>query len=476
MSCVHGHCVPARRRCPVKGREHACQARHVIEPLEHRTNRCMSGPWARMGQVATGFDETWASLLECTPDLVVVVDADGRIGHANHLSARLFGDREGILGRRICDLLPGEYRAQVWESIETVFRTGETIRQVVAFSVDGSGTLCSQACIGPITRNGRVVGVGMFFTDITEQERLQARLRERDTLLRSIVRAMPRMMDILEGLIRQGMAGEEPERRASELQLCREQMIQIGRLASIGKASFSLMQRLPQFLTAIGMSVENARAKLNAASRQDGAGRELEAALRAVSALATGVEQVRGFAETGSRHPLVHAVDLGASLARAVQLLEAQARGTSTAISIEPCEEWPAVRMAEGDAEQLCFTLIENLLRFADGKRNHRIVVRSVVKEHDIELRFSGDEGLVEKEDVEVTWDRPYPSEAGAQAADLGLYVAWDIVVRAGGTIRRECTAGLACTFFVSLPIVDQISCRRGQSGGRRKTAGICRR
>jgi PAS domain S-box-containing protein len=407
---------------------------------------------------------------------VVVVDVDGRIGHINHTSSRLSAGREGIIGRRICDLLAPEYRVPMRESIEAVFRTGETIRQGVGCSADGNDAACCEACIGPITQNGRVIAVGMFFTDITERERLQTRLRERERLLRSIVRAVPRMMDILEGLIRHGADVDEPARRSQELELCREQMLQIGRLASIGKASSSLMQRLPQFLTAIGMSIENAQAKLDAASCHDGAGRELEAALRAVSTLAMGVDQVRGFAETGSRQPLVHAVDLGASLARAVQLLEAGARGASTVFSIEPREEWPAVRMAEGDAEQLCFALIENLIRFADGKRNHRIVVRSVVKEHDIELQFSGDEGLVAQDDVEVALDRPCPAEAVAQAADLGLYVAWDIVVRAGGTIHRERTAGPARTFFVSLPIVDQVSRRRGQSGGRRKTTGVRRR
>lgn len=418
----------------------------------------------------------WDSLLECTPDLVVVVDVDGRIGHINHTSSRLSEGCQGMIGRRICDLLAPDYRTPMRESIEAVFRTGETIRQVVGFSAGGNDAMCSEACIGPITQNGRVIAVGMFFTDITERERLQTRLRERERLLRSIVRAVPRMMDILEGMIRHAADVDEPARRSQELELCREQMIQIGRLASIGKASSSLMQRLPQFLTAIGMSIENAQAKLDAASRHDGAGRELEAALRAVSTLAMGVDQVRGFAETGSRQPLIHAVDLGASLARAVQLLEAGARGASTVIWIEPREEWPAVRMAEGDAEQLCFALIENLIRFADGKRNHRVVVRSVVKEHEIELQFSGDEGLVAKEDMEVASDRPCPGEAVAQVADLGLHVAWDIAVRAGGAICRERTAGPACTFFVSLPIVDQVSCRRGQSGGRRKTTGGRRR
>lgn len=423
-----------------------------------------------LSRPCTVLDERWNSLLECTSDLVVVVDGHGLISHVNHMPARLAGSREGVVGRSIYDFLAPEYRVSVREAIERVFQTGETIRQVVCFCANGSGALCSEACIGPITQNGQTVAAGMFFTDITEREKLQTRLRESQMLLSSIVRAVPKMMDILEGLICHGTNVGEPGRRAQELELCREQMVQIGRLASIGKASSSLTQRLPQFLTAIGMSIENALAKLDVAAIRDGVGRELEAALGAVSALAAGVEQVRNFAATGSRQPVVHAVDMGAILVGVVQLLEARARGVNTVICLDHLDELPKVRMAEGDAEQLFFSLIENLMRFTDGKKHHRITVSGVVNDRDVELRFSDDDGLGEKETSGVSLDRLFTVEPIAKAVDLGLCVAWDIVIQAGGAICHESTAGVGSTFFVNLPMADRVRSQWGQSGRKRKT------
>jgi len=281
------------------------------------------------------------------------------------------------------------------------------------------------------------------------------------------------MMDILEGLVRSQPDVVEPRRRAVELELCREHVIQIGRLASIGKAYLNLTQRLPQFLTAIGMSVENALAKMDFGASSNGAGQELEAALQAVSALATGVAQVCAFAETGPKRPLVHPVDLGVSLARVLPLLEPQRRRASAIIHIENHAEWPMVCMAEGDAEQLFFALIDNLLRIAESQREHRITISSVVNEANADIVFSGGNRLATREDVDVPSGFVPPAEPGIQSSDLGLHVAYDVAVRAGGTIRREGTAGSRPVFFVSLPIVERVSCMWGQDGRRPKATDL---
>jgi C4-dicarboxylate-specific signal transduction histidine kinase len=234
-------------------------------------------------------------------------------------------------------------------------------------------------------------------------------------------------------------------------------MIQIGRLSAIGKASSNLTQRLPQFLSAISLSIENALAKLDTATRRDGVGEELEIALRAVSALTAGVEQVRGFAETGSQQSLVHRVDLRASLARVVPLLEARARALNTVIRTDLQDELPPVRMAKGDAEQLFFSLIESLMRSADGKRPHRITVSGVVNDQNVELRFSGDEGLIDKESSGMSLDRLLAAERVATPGDLSPCVAWDIAARAGGAIRGRDGDGAGAAFCVMLPISDQV-------------------
>lgn len=129
-----------------------------------------------------------------------------------------------------------------------------------------------------------------------------------------------------------------------------------------------------------------------------------------------------------------------------------------------------------GDAEQLFYALIEYLMRLADGKRHHCITVGHEVKDHHIEVHFSGDSDLAEKEDSSIASDRSFQAEPAPQAVDLGLHVAWDIVVRAGGTIRRTSIPGQGSTFSSSLPILDRASVQRGQNGGKRKTTCLRRR
>lgn len=430
----------------------------------------------RLGRGRVLLDERWDCLLECTPDLVVVVDGDGLVSYINHIPAQLTGGRADIVGCCFYDFLAPEYRVRVRASIGRVFQTGETIRQVVCFSANGSGVLRGEVCIGPITRNGRVVAAGMFCADITEREKLESRLRDSEMLLSSIVRAVPKMVDILEGAIRHGPDAAKPGRRTQEIQLCREHMLQIGRLASIGKVGSGLTQRLPQFLTAIGMSIENAMTKLDAASCRDEVGRELEAALRVIATLTADVEQVRGFAATACRHPLVHAVDLRAILVGVVQVLKAGARRMNTVIRIEGPDELPPVRMATGDAEQLFFSLFEDLLRSADGGKHNCITVSSIVNDHSLELRFAGQYHREENESLDAPLDRLFTVEPVVKAADLGLHVAWDVVAQAGGTIRRENTATTGLTFFVRLPIADSPSSEWDQSGEKWRTTCFRRR
>ena len=214
-----------------RGRSHAGTS--AGDATGHSGVHHMRGPHRRLNRIGAVSDERWRSLLECTPDLVVVVDSKGLIAHVNHMPAGLTGSREGVVGRSIYDFLTPESRVSVGESIARVFQTGETVRHAVCFSANGSGPAWSQACIGPVTQNGRTVAVGLFCADTAEREKLESRLRESETLLRSIVRVVPRMMEILEGLIRHGAANSGPQRRAQELKLCREQMIQIGRLSAI---------------------------------------------------------------------------------------------------------------------------------------------------------------------------------------------------------------------------------------------------
>ncbi len=406
--------------------------------------------------------ESWASLLDCTHDLALVVNAHGLISYANRGAARLAPNPDEVLGRNICEFLVAEHRAAVRESIQDVFCTGARIRQQVCFSVSGDRVWTSELHMGPITESERTVAVGVFAADLAERDRLEAKLRESQILLSSLVKAAPKMMEILEGVIHQADTDAEPVPGLRQLDLYREHLVQIGRLISVGEAASDFAQRLPQFLTAIGMSVENAVAGLQAAFCRARIQKELEAALEAVLSLAREAERVRAFAQTHRRQALVHAVDLGAILVKAVRLVEARARRTNATICMDDLGELPRVCMAEGDAEQLFFSLLESILSLADGRRPRRIVIGGLTNDHSVELHFSGCWSQADRQHGDDSSEGVFAASPMALISDLRLAVASDIVARAGGHLHRECIAGGFLTFFVILPASDRADLSRG--------------
>jgi hypothetical protein len=113
--------------------------------------------------------------------------------------------------------------------------------------------------------------------------------------------------------------------------------------------------------------------------------------------------------------------------------------------------------MAEGDAEQLVFSLLEWLLNSADGKRHHRIRVSGAASNGRLELQLVSDYHLDDGGKWDMLLNHLVKGEPVANPMDLELYVARDIVVHSEGTIHCEREAGVGCTFFVSLPMVDRV-------------------
>src|SRR5210317_262485 len=69
-------------------------------------------------------EELWRSLVETAPDIITTVDRDGIIRLINQSMGVLSTDQ--TIGRRFYDFLPPEYQEMANESVESVFRTGET--------------------------------------------------------------------------------------------------------------------------------------------------------------------------------------------------------------------------------------------------------------------------------------------------------------------------------------------------------------
>ncbi len=119
---------------------------------------------------------TARALIDTPVDPMLLLDAAGFILDLNQAAALLLGgDREALLGRRLCDLAPQEAAARWQERIEHVRRAGRMLR----FQDRHAGRWLD-VVISPISESdGQVARLAVHAHDITEIKRLEEQvLRE----------------------------------------------------------------------------------------------------------------------------------------------------------------------------------------------------------------------------------------------------------------------------------------------------------
>lgn len=395
-------------------------------------------------------------------DLMVVVDAEGLISHVCHGSPDFASIAERIVGASVYSILAPACHAGMRESIEYVLRTGRATRRVVCLSAENSAFSICEARLGPIGQNGHTAAVGVFLENLHDHNTLSGSLGTSEALLASVMEAVPMTLEMTRGLLRYGVSIAKLVREEREISLYKQHMVQLGRLMAVGQVSTSLVQKLPQFLTTIGLSIENALAESKTPPRGGGIKGELEAALEGVSTLANVVEQACRLARTQPEARLVHAVDVRDAVVKMVGLLEARAQQVGTTICVDALGEVAPVRMAEGDAEQLVLSLLENLIwPGCDGE--HRCVsVGAWTSGRLVELRFSGYRDPAATADPGRFDGGPSSDATTATMANMSLRVARDVVACAGGQISSEHAPDGHLTFSVALPRADQACSEAG--------------
>jgi len=110
-------------------------------------------------------EELWRSLVETAPDIITTVDRDGIIRFINQSMGVLSTDQ--TIGRCFYDFLPREYQEMAVESVESVFRTGETDSFEVRSGQSNDLTWYTYR-VGPLRISGRVVAATIIASNTTE--------------------------------------------------------------------------------------------------------------------------------------------------------------------------------------------------------------------------------------------------------------------------------------------------------------------
>ena len=140
-------------------------------------------------QQAVGDSEAnWRSLVESVPDIISTMTLDYRLEFINRLPPTLGLKPQDIVGKSVFEFLAEEHHDGFKEACAQVIKTGE----VATYEVQGliSGYWYA-SCIGPIQRDGELVGFVMASTNITDRKRAEIELQHSEERFRRAVLNAP---------------------------------------------------------------------------------------------------------------------------------------------------------------------------------------------------------------------------------------------------------------------------------------------
>ena len=110
-------------------------------------------------------EELWRSLVETAPDIITTVDREGTIHFINQPTGILTPDQ--MMGRCFYNFLPQAYQEMAMDSVDSVFRTGETDSFEVLMGENSESTWYTYR-VGPLRISGKVVAATIIASNTTE--------------------------------------------------------------------------------------------------------------------------------------------------------------------------------------------------------------------------------------------------------------------------------------------------------------------
>jgi len=133
--------------------------------------------------------EKWASLIENTDDIVMIVDGNGAIQFINRTIPPY--TPEETIGKAVYEYVPKEQRDVIKKSLAVVFKTGKPCSYEASSNIPKIGTIWFRTKIVPVRRDGKVSGAILISANITERRSAEETARESEEKWRSLVEMAP---------------------------------------------------------------------------------------------------------------------------------------------------------------------------------------------------------------------------------------------------------------------------------------------
>jgi C4-dicarboxylate-specific signal transduction histidine kinase len=246
----------------------------------------------------------------------------------------------------------------------------------------------------------------------------------------------------------------EIERREQELREKQEQLIQAGKLATLGELTTGIAHELNNPLNNIGLFVGNAIDRIDLGVVDPGAVRaELSRAMEQVRKATEIISHLRTFGRAATI--VYEPVDIVAVIERSLSLMQEQLRLREIEVAVEPGSDPIVVHGNEIQLEQVFVNLLTNARDALADVESKRIWITCELEPPNAVVTLA-DNGPGVPADLEARIFDPFftTKEVGA-GTGLGLSITYGIVTEHAGTIAVGMREGGGAEFRIELPLAD---------------------
>jgi C4-dicarboxylate-specific signal transduction histidine kinase len=248
---------------------------------------------------------------------------------------------------------------------------------------------------------------------------------------------------------------QEMERREQELRDKQEQLVQAGKLATLGELTTGVAHELNNPLNNIGLFIGNATDQLRLGlSDPERIEQELEKAMEQVRKATSIISHLRTF---GRAAPVsVERVDVDEVIERSLSLMQEQLRLRGIEVELDLCLDELIVLGNAIQLEQVFVNLLTNARDALEEAPEKTIRIATASDGKEIRIAFA-DTGCGIAADIEQRiFDPFFTTKEVGTGTGLGLSITYSIVKEHGGEITVNGEPGGGARFVIALPVSNE--------------------
>jgi C4-dicarboxylate-specific signal transduction histidine kinase len=248
---------------------------------------------------------------------------------------------------------------------------------------------------------------------------------------------------------------QEMERREQELRDKQEQLVQAGKLATLGELTTGVAHELNNPLNNIGLYIGNAIDQIRLGKLEtERLVADLEKAMEQVLKATEIISHLRTF---GRAAPVsVELVDIDDVIERSLLLVQEQLRLRAIQVELELCPDELLVLANPIQLEQVFINLLTNARDALTDEKQRTIRIASSRSEERIMIAFSDTGPGIPRELQQRIFDPFFTTKEVGTGTGLGLSITYSILKEYGGDISLTSRAGEGATFLIELPFAAE--------------------